>query len=128
MSLFSTKEVHLEMVVTLVVRVCMCVFLLVTVSLLLSVRNICCTYGVVICLERGADLHMAQLMPMPLASVKSRGPIYKISYDYLTIMARLRSTYDRRLIHKTSYEGRKAFLRYNSLAKIVKWSEIVFIH
>jgi len=71
-SLFSTKEVHLEMVVTLVVRVCMCVFLLVTVSLLLSVRNICCTYGVVICLERGADLHMAQLMPMPLASVKSR--------------------------------------------------------
>jgi len=23
--------------------------------------------GVVICLERGADLHMAQLMPLPLA-------------------------------------------------------------
>ena len=32
--------------------------------------------GVVICLERGADLHQAQLMPLPhslsLASVKSR--------------------------------------------------------
>jgi len=30
--------------------------------------------GMVICLERGADLHMAQLMPLPLslASVKSR--------------------------------------------------------
>jgi len=30
--------------------------------------------GVVICLERGADLHMAQLMPLPLtvSSVKSR--------------------------------------------------------
>jgi len=28
--------------------------------------------GVVICLEQGADLHMAQLMPLPLASVKSR--------------------------------------------------------
>ena len=28
--------------------------------------------GVVICLERDADLHMAQLMPLPLASVKSR--------------------------------------------------------
>jgi len=32
--------------------------------------------GVVICLDRGADLHMAQLMPLPvtvsLASVKSR--------------------------------------------------------
>jgi len=28
--------------------------------------------GLVICLERGADLHMAQLMPLPVASVKSR--------------------------------------------------------
>jgi len=28
--------------------------------------------GVVICLERDADLHMAQLMPLSLASVKSR--------------------------------------------------------
>jgi len=44
------------------------------------------------------------------------GPIYKISYDYLTIMRKLRSTYDRRLIHKTSCEGSKAFLGYNSLA------------
>jgi len=31
-----------------------------------------CGTGVVICLERGADLHMAQLMPLSLASVKSR--------------------------------------------------------
>ena len=34
-----------------------------------------CGAGVVICLERGADLHTAQLMPLPLvslASVKSR--------------------------------------------------------
>ena len=28
--------------------------------------------GMVICLERGADLHMAQLMPLPITSVKSR--------------------------------------------------------
>ena len=28
--------------------------------------------GVVICLERDVDLHMAQLMPLPLTSVKSR--------------------------------------------------------
>jgi len=28
--------------------------------------------GAVICLERGADLHTAQLIPLPLASVKSR--------------------------------------------------------
>ena len=26
----------------------------------------------VICLEQGVDLHVAQLMPLPLASVKSR--------------------------------------------------------
>ena len=45
-------------------------------------------------------------------------PIYKISYDYLTIMPKLQSTYDGRLIYKTSYEGRKAFLRYDSLAKL----------
>ena len=29
----------------------------------------------------------------------------------LTIMPKLRSTYDRRLIHKTSYEGRQAFVQ-----------------
>ena len=42
--------------------------------------------------------------------------ILQQSYDYLTIMPKLRSTYDGRLIYKTSYEGRKAFLRYDSLA------------
>jgi len=36
--------------------------------------------------------------------------ILRQSYDYLTIMPKLRSTYDRRLIYKTSHEGRKAFL------------------
>jgi len=50
------------------------------------------------------------------------GPIYKIiilrqSYDYLTIMPKLRSTYDGRLIYKTSYEERKDFLMCNSLSK-----------
>jgi len=34
------------------------------------------------------------------------------------IMRKLRSTYDGRLIYKTSYEGFKAFLRYDSLAKL----------
>ena len=51
----------------------------------------------------------------------SAGPdlqnILRQSYDYLTIVPKLRSTYDRLLIHKTSYERRKAFLRYNSLTK-----------
>ena len=44
--------------------------------------------------------------------------ILRQSYDYLTIMPKLRSTYDRRLIQKTSYEGRKAFLGYNSHVKL----------
>ena len=44
--------------------------------------------------------------------------ILRQSYDCLTTMPKLRSTYYGRLIYKTSYEGRKAFLRYDSLAKL----------
>ena len=43
--------------------------------------------------------------------------ILRQSYDYLTIMPKLRSTYDGRLICKTSYEERKALLLSKSLAK-----------
>ena len=39
-------------------------------------------------------------------------------FDYLTVMPKLRSTYDGRLIYKTSYEGRKAFFRYDSTCKL----------
>ena len=39
--------------------------------------------------------------------------ILRQSYDYLTIMRKLRSTYDGRLMYETSYEGRKAFLRFD---------------
>ena len=49
--------------------------------------------------------------------LKTRGRIYKISYDNLTIMPQLRSTYDGRLICKTSYEKLEAFFGYESLAK-----------
>ena len=35
--------------------------------------------------------------------------ILRQSYDYLTIMSKLRSTYDERLVYKTSYEEHKAF-------------------
>ena len=84
-----------------------------------------CGAGVVICLERGADLHMTQPMPLPLTVScfsKIQGPdlqnILRQSYDYLTIMPKLRSTYDERLIYKTSYEGCEALLRYDSLAKL----------
>ena len=41
-------------------------------------------------------------------------------------MPKLRSTYDGRLIYQTSYEGRKAFLRYSLIAKLLRSSEIVF--
>ena len=44
--------------------------------------------------------------------------ILRQSYDFRTIMPKLRSTYDGRLIYKTSYEGRKAFLKHDSLAKL----------
>jgi len=46
-----------------------------------------------------------------------RGPIYKISYNNLAIIPKLRSTYNGRLIYHTSYEECKAFLRYDLLAK-----------
>ena len=36
---------------------------------------------------------------------------------YLAEIPKLRSSYDGRLIYKTSYTGHKAFLRHNSLAK-----------
>ena len=41
--------------------------------------------------------------------------ILRQSDDYLTIMPKLRSTCDGRLICKTSYKERKAFLRYDSV-------------
>jgi len=59
----------------------------------------------------GADLRFCGSQP------DIRGPIYKIFYDYLTTMSKLRSTYDGRLIYQTSYEERKAFLWYDLLAK-----------
>ena len=44
--------------------------------------------------------------------------ILRQSYDFLTIMPMLRSTYDGRLIYKTSYDGSKAIFRYDSLVKL----------
>jgi len=53
-----------------------------------------------------------------------RGPIYKIYY--LTIMPKLRSTCDGRLICKTSYKERKAFLRYDLGTTHLQSCKIVF--
>ena len=43
--------------------------------------------------------------------------ILRQSYDYLKIMQKLRSTYDGRLIFKTSYNEWKAFHRQDSRAE-----------
>ena len=43
--------------------------------------------------------------------------ILRQSYDYLTIMPKLRPTYDGRLIHKTAYNEWKAFHGQDSRAK-----------
>ena len=40
---------------------------------------------------------------VPIQLAQCWGPIYKIFHDNLTIMPKLRSTYDGRLIYKTSY-------------------------
>ena len=40
---------------------------------------------------------------------KTRGLFYKIFYNNLTIMPKLRSTYDKRLIYKTSYRNARLF-------------------
>ena len=48
---------------------------------------------------------------------QSETDVLPLCYDYVTILPNLRSTYDCRLIYKTSYEGRRAFLRYSSLAE-----------
>ena len=46
------------------------------------------------------------------------------SYDSLMIMPKLWSTYDRRLICKTSHKECKTFLRYDPLAK--SWDRLTF--
>jgi len=43
--------------------------------------------------------------------------ILRRSYDYLTMMPKLRSTYDGRLVYKTSYNEWNAFHRHDSRAK-----------
>ena len=51
-----------------------------------------------------------------VSSLTNSGPMCIIYYNNLTIMPKLRSTYDEHLIYKTSHEGCKDFLRYDSLA------------
>jgi len=54
-------------------------------------------------------------------SVDIWGPIYTVSYDDLTIMPKLRSTYGGYVIYETSYNYRKVNLGYNSTS--CQWSD-----
>jgi len=69
-------------------------------------------------LQAVASIHLKVLQKFVLAASGAQlnlGPdlqnILRQSYDYLTIMPKLRPTYDRRLIYKTSYNEWKAFHR-----------------
>ena len=72
------------------------------------------------CIGDDVAMHAAMLQ----VEISRLGPnlqnILRQSYDFLTIVPLLRSTYDGRLFYKTSYEGSKAhvYLRYDSLAKL----------
>jgi len=74
--------------------------------------------------------YCVQLARIYTGLVDLQGPdlqnILRQSYDYLTIMPKLRSTYHGRLIYKTSYEGRKVFLMVRFTCKVVRSSETVF--
>ena len=78
-----------------------------TVTLQLHYFDVCCGFVVKL---------------VPNCAAVDLGPdlqnILRQSDDYLTIMPKLRSTYDGRLIYETSYEEREAFLRYDSLTKL----------
>jgi len=87
---------------------------------------------VILCMLDFLNLCSARLLRLPKSNkrfvVESRGPIYKISYDNLTIILRRCQSYDRLTtykIYKTSYEGCKAILGYDSLesCKIV-WDSV----
>ena len=67
-------------------------------------------------------MHGEYLAPRWIRSAcKPPAPLYQISHAKLTtlmIMPKLWLTYRGRIIYKTPYEDRRAFLRYDSLAKL----------
>ena len=62
--------------------------------------------------------HQNRILSVSVALGPDLQNILRQSHDYLTIMRKLRSTYDGRLFYKKSYKGHKAFLAYNSLAEL----------
>ena len=54
--------------------------------------------------------------------------ILRRSYDYLTMMPKLRSTYDGCIIYQTSYEECKANSYVRFTCKVVRSSDIVFVN
>ena len=85
--------------------------------LLLAFPNVTDTACIVCRQSLWWSVHLAvSLRIVPLQQTHwCRGPIYKISYDYLMIMPKLQSTYNGRWVYNTSYGGHKADFRYDSL-------------
>ena len=73
------------------------------------------------CTAFHASSPLLQRLPAHITQPAAQGSdlqyILRQSYNYLTIMLKPRSTYDRHLIYKTSYNEWKAFHRYDSRAK-----------
>ena len=74
-------------------------------------------HGIIIYIDTmgGLDLDGSTDKNLPYFVVENLGPdllnMLRQSYDYLTIMPKLRSTDNGRLFYKTSYNERKAFHR-----------------
>ena len=73
--------------------------------------------GMVICLERGADLHMAQLMPLPL-TVSSFSKV-QIGFTFL-LLTHLGSP-GKRAVKRVCIKCAKIRWLYNSLSVCVGW-------
>jgi len=71
------------------------------------------------------SLHLSTADIIEMCSNSAHGSDLQINYDNLTKMPKLRSTYDGRLLYKTSYNEWKAFHRKDSCAKS---SEEVFVN
>ena len=74
------------------------------------------------------ELSGGYMPPEPPTRGSVAGPRWGTSVPPDSLCRELRSTCDGRLIYETSYEGRKAFLRYAFTRKIVRSSETVFVN
>ena len=73
------------------------------------------------CFPKKVSLQLSSEQSVGDVWITQLGPdlqnILRQSYDYRTVMQKLRSTYDGRVIYKTSHDEWKAFHTYDSRAK-----------